>query len=1271
MVFCRRFEKTPGFLGKLIFSTAIASALWSPAVSRGAAGVNDARPEGVTLTSLTSPVYDRPWQITSYAADAGLTHQRVFDIAFETNGNVWLATDVGLRRFNGYNWQLFDTNSGLPSSFVRALWMTSGGELWVGTDKGAGVFDFRRNRYDSRGSEKGLAGPNVRQICEDPDGTLWFCCDQWPETSKGNGGLTSLREGRWETFDRQSGMPLDYVISYFRDSVGRQFAMTPRGWAQRNGDVWAPPRDRGYELEEGVLHMAEGAGGVLFAQGERTLLAMTNRQWQIQDSGTVAVASTSQGEVIAARWQGTRGTLRFDLWDGKKFNPASSPVSCQPGARVYRIRQSPDGAIWCVGYGIVLQWAYRSGQWTFYPELPAPATLDPRGRVWFGSDSSVVVLQNGNLQKVSQLKQLLEIAPDGTVLGMDSRRSKPVLMNLDYPERTQLVDCGIETVVRTLCDAEGRLWILGYGKDHSTLFARRDGLGWKTFSSPELKTKRIGSASADPKHGIWAVLQSTEQVGYDLIRVLDSGLEWQTFPSGRPPTTYPNFTIAAGRCWMHGYAGLYQRSLDSADPWQSVSPFEETGVGQMGIGENDLLFVYPGGRSGNPGCALYSDGVWRFHSGEFDRVAVSPDRKTFLLGSRGGVYIRRVPGTLDLRYLPLPSDAIVGRMVPSQDGSLWIGTAEGVFHYRPSTVPPDTRISAALTEVRQDAALPVSFRGVKRFSANDPAGAFRYSWRFNGGAWSRFEEVGNVLSLPPLKPGQHHLEVRACDADDNVDPTPTVLDFAVLDVPLQQRMWFRPAVGFLVCLIGYLSWIGITRTRQIALSNTALRQEVAVRRRTEGKLQQAHDELEQRVAERTAELSCANESLSREITERKQAEATQRQLEEQLRQSQKMEAIGTLAGGIAHDFNNILAVIIPYTQLALEDIKGQDGVRDKLDRVLIAADRARNLVQQILAFSRHQKQQRRVMDLGPLVEEAVKLLRPALPATIQIDLDLAAGTSPVLADSTQIHQVLMNLCTNAEHAMRGHLGVLEIKLAEVKIDEISVRRHPELHVGHYVKLSIRDNGTGISEEVQRRIFDPFFTTKEPGEGTGLGLAVVHGIIKNHDGVIELQSQPGVGTRFDVYLPAHNADPVPIEFFPDAVRLPAGAGEHILLVDDEPAVGDVLCAMLTRGGFRVTNHTNPVEALDDFRDHPGKFDLVLTDLTMPGMTGIDLARRLFEIRPDLPVLLTTGFGGSWEPKAVRELGIRKVIQKPTDFGSIGVLVHDAIHGNGHDMDMGDE
>jgi nitrogen-specific signal transduction histidine kinase/ActR/RegA family two-component response regulator len=408
------------------------------------------------------------------------------------------------------------------------------------------------------------------------------------------------------------------------------------------------------------------------------------------------------------------------------------------------------------------------------------------------------------------------------------------------------------------------------------------------------------------------------------------------------------------------------------------------------------------------------------------------------------------------------------------------------------------------------------------------------------------------------------------------------------------------------------------------------------------------------------ELTQANASLNHEIAERRRSEESRRKLEEQLQQARKMEAIGTLAGGIAHDFNNILAVIIPYSHLALEQMAGRPESQEYLKQILTAADRAKNLVQQILAFSRRQRQERQVIDLQPVVSEALKLLRSALPSTIEI-VQRLNSTPPALADPTQIHQVMMNLCTNAEHAMRGRPGRLEITLEPQQVNEVFAMQHSDLRPGPYARLCVRDNGCGMPVELLERIFEPFFTTKEPGQGTGLGLSVVHGIVKSHDGVILVQSQLDVGTEFQVYLPVQEksqaAPPQVIK------RAPAGTGQHILLVDDEPSICNVLSQMLSRSGYLVTAYSDPQAALKEFLARPAEFDLLFTDLTMPGLTGVDLAKRVYEVRPDLPVVLTTGFGGDVVAEATTQTHILKVLEKPVPPGMVTEIMHEILRPGG--------
>jgi PAS domain S-box-containing protein len=393
----------------------------------------------------------------------------------------------------------------------------------------------------------------------------------------------------------------------------------------------------------------------------------------------------------------------------------------------------------------------------------------------------------------------------------------------------------------------------------------------------------------------------------------------------------------------------------------------------------------------------------------------------------------------------------------------------------------------------------------------------------------------------------------------------------------------------------------------------------------------------------------AAQCIFRDVTERKK-------LEEQLRQTQKMEAIGQLAGGIAHDFNNILGCVFGYIELAAMEAASNTAVQENLQEVLKAGQRAKELVLQILTFSRQQEQERKPMKLQPVIKEALKLLRASLPSTIEIRADIPSEAPAVLADATQIHQIVMNLCTNAAHAMSGR-GQLSLELKTEDIDEEVARTQPDLRVGRYVALSVSDTGCGMNRATLERIFEPFFTTKGPGEGTGLGLAVVHGIMKSHEGAITVYSEPGKGTTFRLYFPAHQSSAT--ETTQESGAMPHGNGEHILFVDDEPSLAFLGKKMLERVGYHVIVKTKALEALAAFRAEAARYDLVITDLTMPSMTGADLASELLKIRPDLPIILVTGFGGAMNSAKAQALGIRELLMKPVTAQSLAEAAHSAL------------
>ena len=396
-----------------------------------------------------------------------------------------------------------------------------------------------------------------------------------------------------------------------------------------------------------------------------------------------------------------------------------------------------------------------------------------------------------------------------------------------------------------------------------------------------------------------------------------------------------------------------------------------------------------------------------------------------------------------------------------------------------------------------------------------------------------------------------------------------------------------------------------------------------------------------------------------DISARKGADDERRRLEEQLRQSQRLEALGTLAGGIAHDFNNILFGITAYAELMGKAASPEEAAAD-LSELQRAAARGRELIDRILAFSRREPVARRPLELGPTVAEAAALLRATLGPAIDLQVNVHPQVPRVLGDPTSVHQVLMNLGTNAAQAMPGG-GVLTIGVEPRYLRDSAVRSHPGLHEGPYVLLEVRDTGTGMEHAVREHAFEPFYTTKARGSGTGLGLSIVHSIMQAHDGAVTLASERGKGTTVTCFFPA--LTPSPAEERRLDTGAPAGRGERVLVVEDEPSLAAMTSGRLEALGYRVSLETDGERALATFRERPAAFDLVVSDHLMPGVLGLDLAREIHGLRPGVPILLLTGRLEHASDEAIRSAGVRKVLQKPVTLGELGRAVRDLLGGTG--------
>ncbi len=417
------------------------------------------------------------------------------------------------------------------------------------------------------------------------------------------------------------------------------------------------------------------------------------------------------------------------------------------------------------------------------------------------------------------------------------------------------------------------------------------------------------------------------------------------------------------------------------------------------------------------------------------------------------------------------------------------------------------------------------------------------------------------------------------------------------------------------------------------------------------RMERERDAMERRMREGAAELQRSYEKLKKEIRGRERAEA-------QLRQAQKMEALGVMSGGVAHDFNNILAAIIGFTELVAAH--AANGAKDQhyLARIMQAGIRGRELVRQMLTFSRKGEQEKKPLRLSNIVRETVSLIRGVLPTTVAICVKTLSESGPILADPTQIQQVLINLCTNAAQAMHKKGGTLDIELSDLIVSPSNGDVHA-MEPGPYMKLVVSDTGIGMPPDIMDRIFDPFFTTKKVGEGTGLGLSVVHGIVKQSNGYIFVESKPDKGSAFTIYLPMISGDLEAATIRDDA--LPTGS-ERILFVDDEEALVEMGEEILAELGYEVTSRMNGHEAFALLKEDPSRFDLVVTDQTMPEITGIELARKIIAIRPDMPVIICTGYSQLVDADKARAAGIKAFVMKPLTRREIAGTIRKVLDGS---------
>jgi PAS domain S-box-containing protein len=827
--------------------------------------------------------YDQSWQITSFIDAAGLARRFIFGIDFSKDGTAWIASADGLYRYDGYRWSRFTKQHGLPSNFVRCVRVTRKGLLWVGSDHGAGTYDYRNGIYQTFGSEKGLPGPNVRRIFEDPDGTLWFCCDRWPNPSH-SGGLASFKDGLWKVTGKQEGLPSDHLVSYFRDSKGNQYAATSYGIFQKEGERWQASKESYYTSRDFTWQILEGPEGNLYSFAGDSLWIRDHGKWKKNPSPPSIMVLSRENELISTQFDAGRSLLFFSKWNGQEFVRISSGVPWQPNVLVEEVIQSPDGAIWAVGYNGLLRWNYRAGQWQCYRDLPSPQFRDPAGQIWFTNHQSVWVKQSGQFQKVGSFHGPLYQGREGSVWAWGEGKLAQIFSAKAW-RYYDSAQTGISKLEGCIVDGKGVTWFYGSNSVGMSELSSFVGGHWTIISSPILKQTSVDMFSPGWDEGIWIVLKNIKERKYSLHQVVQNTLSAPVMGTPRSLDS-PNVVSDSSGLWLYAFNGLFQLPQKPPGTWIPAQTTPHQGYINHLVTPQGTWFFFRGNVTGEPGIARHQKGHWEELFCDLKGTySVSPEGEVEL-PSYGGFYIHEPGNPLaGMPFISLPGDPLpLQDVVKENAGEYWIGSNNGVFHYLWDQSAPGGVVQATTTKLSSDESLRAEIQGMEKYAPSYSRNQFQISYRIDQQAWSYFRKTSHVeIPVKNLSTGRHLLQVSLRNAFGKTNPQPIELQFEVKPMPLQARSWFKPGMGALLLLILGLVWNAISRAREISRTNQQLRVQITERAKAEESLEKVNIELEKRVRTRTIELSTANQSLCQQIQEREKTEQALSESEQRYR----------------------------------------------------------------------------------------------------------------------------------------------------------------------------------------------------------------------------------------------------------------------------------------------------------------------------------------------------------------------------------------------------
>ena len=1207
----------------------------------------------ILASPLIKPTWDLPGHLSFFAEDADLSTRFLLGMDFEKNGTAWFAAADGLYRYDGFTWKKYGISNGLPSSYVRCVTVAQNGDIWIGTDKGVCTYNgkiFERVRTNSL-----VFNRSVRRIFEDPDGTLWFCSDRWPDSSN-PGGLVSFDRKTWRYYGIQEGLPNDHVFHYYRHFDGRRFACTPEGMVEWLGDKWGPLRNPGYPPKLHTWMVTGTPQGDIFVQASRATYRLEKDRWNKVEDNSSALCACKDGSIVSLFHDPSRQTQQFTRWNGNSFIFESFSFPSR-GSFIEMAKQAPDGAIWAISYGLIVRWEYGVSDWSYFKGLPPHCYSDTADRIWFADKSNTVVYANQSFRSLSQAFPSLWIGVNGDVWGQMKTTTNDSLIRFGLQETNQysLTKIGIQDISGLIIDPQTNHWFYGVDKSSNSVVTCFNGTQWLQIRDQKLARYSIRSVCSDLTNGIWMVCVPPSGNNYELAYINQKMVSFPLQRNAIPLSGEPLVCLTKEGFWLFGQNGLVQGTLSLENSWRRVNEISVTNGFSHYLSSRNILAIFAsGGITGQPGVICRYNSKWQEFFADITQQCFLDREDNLAFADANGFYWLR-HGSKEPHYVSIPLNTQIISITRSRDGAFWLGTLDGVLQWRPKLAPIRVQLISDADYVPHNGKLQFRVQVARYLKPQSTQSRYLYSMKIDDLSWSEFtSSVSKTIDVQMLEPGPHQISLRVQNNTGDIIEAMSPLKFRVLATPLQDRVWFKPVLILIAAAILLPSIGFILRVIEIRQTNRILQLEINDRKQIQAELQVARDSLEEKVKLRTAELEITNQSLNREISERNH-------LENQLRQSQKMEAIGRLAGGIAHDFNNLLTVIQGQTELLQIDPEIRPQQKECLDELHIASTRAANLTRQLLAFSRRQVLQFKSINLNEIVGNLAKMLRRLLGEQITLEMEYQADPVTVYADPNSIEQIIINLSVNSRDAMSSG-GTIKIVLGYQVIDESYTQIKSEAKTGRYAFISVIDHGCGMSESTLSKIFEPFFTTKEVGKGTGLGLATVYGIVKQHQGWIDVKSKLGEGSIFTIYLPvATRAISNPLsEINPVLIR---GGHETVFVVEDEESVRRLMIKTLQQYGYHVIESHDGAHALTLWESKTQPVDLLITDMVMPGhISGHQLANQLLIQKPELKIIYISGYsidliqsteklieGYNYLPKPFLPASLAMAVRKRLDAG----------------------